>query len=270
MAVAGVWRAALAPTRPRSGRSSSLRARPAGGWPAKLWARLDKAAFLTPNEKRTAAGYREHAGGDELKYAAGQARMPAGNGRESGRWITGDGGVGVTPDGTVVDPAQGRRRGSGLGEATPAELLQLSIARVEAVNAIRRVRERDPAWQSTQQLTDPNNVQGLVEANKLIAQEANQRWSELLRDAIPNTNPDWGVARLRSELADRGYVFTGPTRAPGYLLQNPATGEQVRIMERPQRSYRDDDPQKHLNDFYYRYRQNENLPYGSHITIPNK
>ncbi len=35
-----------------------------------LWARLEKATFLTPNEKRSAVGYGPIAGGDEIKKLA--------------------------------------------------------------------------------------------------------------------------------------------------------------------------------------------------------
>ena len=58
-----------------------------------LWARLDKATFLTPNEKRTAAGYPSHEGGDELKYDPAQPRVPAGQ-PSGGRWGPGGGGAG--------------------------------------------------------------------------------------------------------------------------------------------------------------------------------
>ncbi len=37
-----------------------------------LWARVDKATFLTPNEKRAAVGYGPAAGGDEIKKVADQ------------------------------------------------------------------------------------------------------------------------------------------------------------------------------------------------------
>jgi len=37
-----------------------------------LWARVDKATFLTPNEKRAAVGYGPVVGGDEIKKVADQ------------------------------------------------------------------------------------------------------------------------------------------------------------------------------------------------------
>jgi HK97 family phage portal protein len=41
-----------------------------------LWARLEKATFLTPNEKRTALGYAPIAGGDEIKTSADTSLSP--------------------------------------------------------------------------------------------------------------------------------------------------------------------------------------------------
>jgi Phage portal protein/Bacterial CdiA-CT RNAse A domain len=66
-----------------------------------LWARLDGASFLTQDEKRAAAGYGAVAdAGAKLvrdltgKYRQDQPRTPAGNGRESGRWVDGGGASG--------------------------------------------------------------------------------------------------------------------------------------------------------------------------------
>ena len=55
---------------------------------AELWARLNATAFLTPNEKRAAAGYDPLSDGNAIrsKYDPGQLRNPAGSGRPSGRW----------------------------------------------------------------------------------------------------------------------------------------------------------------------------------------
>jgi hypothetical protein len=101
------------------------------------------------------------------------------------------------------------------------------------------------------------------------ADAANTRLAEITRDAIPNTNPSWGVNRLRKELGDQGYLLAKPARGAGIILENPSTGEQVRLMEQPSRRFSTDSPQKHFNDFYYRYKP-PNGPWGSHITIPNK
>jgi hypothetical protein len=88
--------------------------------------------------------------------------------------------------------------------------------------------------------------------------------------SIPNANPEWGVNRLEKELRDRGFMFQKPTDAPGKVLKNEVTGEELRIMERPSRIWRTDPAEKHLNDFYYRYRRSINDPYGPAVTIPNK
>jgi hypothetical protein len=78
------------------------------------------------------------------------------------------------------------------------------------------------------------------------------------------------VNRLTKELYDRGFVLNGPTRAPGLLYENPETGEQVRVMERPELQRRSDPPEKFIFENYYRYRPSINDPFGSHVPIPNK
>ena len=66
-----------------------------------LWTRLDKATFLTANEKRTAAGYPEHAGGDELAAKFNPYHDDA------GRFTFGPDGP-RAPDGTPVDDVQAK------------------------------------------------------------------------------------------------------------------------------------------------------------------
>jgi HK97 family phage portal protein len=265
-----------------------------------LWTRLEKATFLTANEKRVEAGYDPITGGDELKFRAdalpalrmptphprqdapkfnpGQPRVPAGN-PDGGQWTNadgsqdaGDGGdgapYGTTPDGTPVDEANRRVSRT---PPTSGQAVRLDNAVREARVAIQQVQERDPTWRPTQQLTNPDNTEGYIAAHEAVAAEARARLNELLRDAIPNTNPDWGVNRLRKELNDRGFVFETPTDAPGLLYRNQATGEQVRIMERPAGEPRRSDPvQKYLNAYYYRYQPGDDMRWGTHITIPNK
>lgn len=54
-------------------------------------------------------------------------------------------------------------------------------------------------------------------------------------------------------------------------MKNPHTSEEVRIMERPLSGPSRTEPrQKFLNDYYYRYRARDDLPWGDPITIPNK
>src|SRR5262249_310122 len=73
---------------------------------------------------------------------------------------------------------------------------------------------------------------------------------------LPGANPKWGKNRLTKELHDRGFVLKGPTRSDGGLIyENPQTGEQVRIMPRPNRTpYRSEPPEKFENSWYYRYK----------------
>jgi hypothetical protein len=89
-----------------------------------LWTRIDKATFLTPNEKRAAAGYGSLGGGDEFKFNPDQPRYPAGQ-TGGGRWTDGGGdGDAVSesnpPDARVIPIA--RRRGG-----IPKELWNLTV-----------------------------------------------------------------------------------------------------------------------------------------------
>ena len=63
-----------------------------------LWTRIDKATFLTPNEKRAAAGYGPLGGGDVLSQKASfrvdQPRLPAGH-SDGGQWVSEGGGDGL-------------------------------------------------------------------------------------------------------------------------------------------------------------------------------
>lgn len=236
-----------------------------------LWARLEKAAFLTPNEKRSAVGYGHISGGDEIKRDADQldtsvapkANFNPGQLRdELGQWTQEGGG-----DGLVHDVS--RRRG-GRREGTPGQQARHAVARLRAQAARRQVRELDPAWREPESAFPRDSIEGQIRHEEAVARAAEARRAEILRDAIPDTNPSWGVNRLRRELNDQGYIFTGRTRSPGFVYENQQTGEQVRIMERPPASFRRDSPQKHHNGYYYRYRRSENDPWGSHITIPDR
>jgi hypothetical protein len=62
-----------------------------------LWSRIDKATFLTPNEKRSAVGYGPlEEGGNDIsrKYRPDQPRVPAGQ-SGGGQWTNGEGGDGT-------------------------------------------------------------------------------------------------------------------------------------------------------------------------------
>jgi hypothetical protein len=227
-----------------------------------LWSRIDKATFLTANEKRSAVGYGPISGGDEIKSAAAAQKFNPHH-DDRGRFT-----FGPNPD--APQPAQGRRPRAGRGQGTPAQQARLAAANARAQEAMRQLRELEPDWQGPKSFVDPENIEGRISHQEATAQAAEERLAEILRDAIPNTNPSWGVNRLTKELYDQGYVLEKSTRSPGLLYTNPETGEQVRIMERPPRSFRTDSPQKHSNDYYYRYRPSVNDPYGSAISVPNK
>ncbi len=154
--------------------------------------------------------------------------------------------------------------------ANPAQAMRLNNARLWAEAEAETLRELDRDWRPTQNLLDPSNVESHIRAYEAEARAARDRYADILRDAIPGTNPTWGVNRLRKELNQQGYLFKEATDSPGWLYEKPQTGEQIRIMERPTRTWRTDSPQKHYNDYYYRYRPSRNAPYGSHISIPNK
>jgi len=151
---------------------------------------------------------------------------------------------------------------------TPAQAARYQVAEALAKQALRRVRDRDPDWEPTPSLIE--TAEGAIRAREGELAEASARLRELLRDAIPNTNPDWGVNRLRKELGDRGYVLIGPAkRGKGLILQNAMTGEEVRIMARPSTQSRRVSQQKLLNRFYYRYKPGSRRQEGAHITIPD-
>ena len=262
-----------------------------------LWARLNAATFLTVDEKRAAVGYgpapREVITPPaEAKYSPDQPRVPAGH-DDGGQWTDGGGGGGGpsgrvhlaqadtgtrTDSGDELEVAQGRggrpRAGPRAGEnweVTPAQQMRLSNAENLARDRIQQVLRLDPEWRPR-----PNIVQsaeGAISRAEGEALEAEARLQELLRGAIPNTNPEWGVNRLTDELRDRGYTYSEPTkRSPGQRYTDPKTGNEVRIMKRPRTRRRSDSPQKHLYDYYYRYKpaSPKYAPWSARIPIPNK
>jgi hypothetical protein len=138
-----------------------------------------------------------------------------------------------------------------------------------AQSAQRRIRELDPEWQAPRSISA--TIEGRIAHQEAVTQAAEARLAQLLRDAIPNTNPSWGVNRLRSELSEQGYILSQPARrGRGYILENPQTGEQVRIMERPERRYRSDPAEKHIFRYYYRFRPGFGQPEGAHTPIPDR
>ncbi len=263
-----------------------------------LWARLDAASFLTEDEKRAAAGYGASSIAfgnspsssrppnavtpEARKYSPDQPRVPAGS-SDGGQWTDGGGGsfadidrgddIGASGAAQIAQNNRGRgtvslRAGGQTFEATPAQVMRLSNATNASNGAVARVREIDPNWRPSPSAYE--SAEGAIRAREAEAAEALVRFETLRGDAIPKTNPSWGVNRLRKELNDQGYIFEKPTRSPGLLYRNPETGEEVRIMDRPRQRYSTDTDQKHNNDYYYRYRPGRGKQEGTHITIPNK
>ncbi|HET6390781.1 phage portal protein [Hyphomicrobium sp.] len=236
-----------------------------------LWRRLEGVSFLTGDEKRAAAGYGVKPESERaLKYNPDQPRVPAGNGDISGEWTNGSGGGGRTDDGRVrVAQARGGRGRSPISgrfpEATPAQQTRLDQSELLAQRAIQRVRKLEPNWRPQEQAYE--TIEGQISANAAMARQAEARLSELSR--VPNTNPEWGLNRLRKELNGKGFRFSKPTDAEGYLYRNDSNAE-VRIMRRPENRYRDDPLQKHENEYYYRYKPSPGKGWGQHITIPDK
>jgi HK97 family phage portal protein len=239
-----------------------------------LWARLEAASFLTEDEKRAAVGYGplEAVGeeGDEgaapeigarvaLKYSPDQPRVPAGN-SDGGQWTSGGGG-----GGGLASEASRRRT---VDFISPAQQARRDIATARSRGSVRRLRELDPEWREPTSAWE--TVEGEIAHHEAVAEAAEARLGEILKDAIPGSNPSWGVNRLRKELGDRGYVLEGSTRGSGLLLTNPQTGEEVRIMDRPRVRYSDDPPVKHYFRQYYRYRPGRRMPEGAHVPIPDK
>jgi HK97 family phage portal protein len=165
-----------------------------------------------------------------------------------------------------VEPANTRRRAP--SGASPAQEARWQAADAQARDAVRRVRELDPEWRGPTSIT--GGVEGEIAHRQAVANAANQRYREILQDAVPGTNPSWGVNRLQKELYERGYYYEQPTRAPGNLYRNPVTEEEVRIMEQPRREWRNDPPEKHHFQYYYRYRSAPGKPEGRHVPIPDK
>lgn len=131
------------------------------------------------------------------------------------------------------------------------------------------MRRFDPEWNPNPSFVE--SAEGAIRRAEGEAREAEARVREIFRDALPNSSPEWGEKRLREETVRRGFIFREPTKkSPGQLFINPRTGEELRIMERPRRRNSNDEPQKHIFDYYYRYRKSRNDPPGAAIPIPNK
>ena len=81
-----------------------------------------------------------------------------------------------------------------------------------------------------------------------------------------------GRARIIDELRKRGFRTTGASREGGGLIyQNAETGERMRIMPRPTEDpYSNDEIEKRLTGYYYRYKPGQHAPEGRHSAIVDK
>jgi hypothetical protein len=104
--------------------------------------------------------------------------------------------------------------------------------------------------------------------------DTGQRANVTLRQGGPKwLNPAWGRNRIVAEARQRGFILNRKSdTGGGFLYENPATGERLRIMPRPfaSRKFSNDDIEKHLTDFYYRYKPGPNAPEGPHSAIVDK
>jgi Phage portal protein len=217
-----------------------------------LWTRLEKASFLTNDEKRAAVGY-----GPMPANSLAQ-KINIHHDSQNGQFT-------FAPEGP--QPAS-RRRGAAPG--TPAQEARLSVATTQAEVAQRQLRELEPNWQATPGIHS-SDIEGQIRNQEFRATEATARYNDLTQGAIPGVNPAWGYQRLREELLNRGYEYQGPARnSAGELFRNQVSGEEVRIMERPARDQSYNPPVKSFHDFYYRYRSADGKREGSHVPIPNK
>ena len=255
-----------------------------------LWSRLEKTTFLTPDEKRAAIGYApmgargqkynhrhdelgrfdfkppgEEDAGREITFTIPTGpREGQGDSQAAGETADSQAGSDGGEDITLVS-----RRRSGGFQGTPAQEMRLSAAEAYAREAVQRVRELEPTWREPASLTSPYSIEGEIARREATAQAAEARLADILKDAIPGTNPSWGVNRLTKELYDRGFVLSSPARSRGLIYENPATGERVRIMERPSFRYPSDPPEKFTFQYYYRYSRPGELV-GDHVPIPDK
>ncbi|RTL71921.1 MAG: phage portal protein, partial [Hyphomicrobiales bacterium] len=160
-----------------------------------LWARLEKASFLTPNEKRAAIGYAplDEAGSDALRATA--PREPKFNPHHDdlGRFT-------FKPEGDAGNDTEGND--SGIGEvqarprtpvtirgrtylATPAEETELRLAANRAEAALARVRKLDPEWKPAPFLSDPQSARGAITGYTSLAQQAEARALVVERGGVP-------------------------------------------------------------------------------------
>ncbi len=82
--------------------------------------------------------------------------------------------------------------------------------------------------------------------------------------------PTWGRLRIESEMRARGFRLVRETRGEGgQVFRNPDTTEEIRIM--PRKGPNANEPiEKHLNPYYFRYKDQAGHEWGPHTTLPDK
>lgn len=232
---------------------------------AHRWVRPDAARFLAPGTD-PASVYPVLVPA-ETKYSPNQPRVPAGSGRESGRWTDGSGGIGslARPMGNIgindprvvsdADPdtvrpgqqyAQNRPRSGGRVlingqqfELTPAQAARLSAAQARAEEAIGRVREVDGNWKPSPSAYQ--TPEGLIRVYEAEALQAQARASELsrmgigpgpfARESIPARGPERNFTMTERDEINRIGFETGchtcGIRAPGTKRENFVPDHQV-------------------------------------------
>ena len=231
-----------------------------------LWTRIDKATFLTADEKRAAVGYGPYRGGRATisrtstvptkratSSAVGPMRVAAGRPRTPSAGHSLHKAAGVLDD----------KRGPRLNRPAMTPPRPALGTRPAACASWSRHGKGHRALSET--------IEGRITHQEATAEAAEARLAEILRDAIPNANPSWGANRLTKELYERGFVLERPTEFAGAsVYKNRDTGEEVRIMERPPRQRRSDPQEKHPFEHYYRYRSGPGKREGAHVPIPDK
>ena len=188
---------------------------------------------------------------------------------------SGDQGAGAQDGSVRVAQNAGGRRGpvsimvnGQMFDGTAEEVLLHSIASNYASSRINETRQLDRNFSPTPFMA--STLRGRIDGLNGQAVEAEARFREILQNAIPGSNPFWGINKLRKGLNELGYRYSGPTDAEGFLYRNEVNGAEVRIMRQPNHQYRNDSPQKFYNEYYYRFRPGWSKGWGRHITIPNK
>ena len=194
-----------------------------------LWSRIDKATFLTPNEKRSAVGYGPVSVGDEIKSSAVAQKFNP-NHDHLGRFD-------FSPNPDAPQPAQARDRtrrvtvGGRTYPATPREETQLLLAANRAQARHRPGSRARSQWRPAPQLSEPQSAESAIGAYRSLAQQAEGRITVLERGGVPlgfNSREEFeqfGRA-TRNELAAAGQRDVEPfLRGSSVTGYNYRTGE---------------------------------------------